>query len=85
MKQHLQRALYELCYALAEIEQARANRHDPGSPAKDLRVAEKADSVIVLLRLSQWGLETALSCLRDIDCAAAAPPAMSERQPPAAP
>ncbi|MCW2284986.1 hypothetical protein M2323_002887 [Rhodoblastus acidophilus] len=85
MKQHLERALYEICYALAEFEQARANRHGPGSPAKNVHVAEKADSVIVLLRLSQWALETALRCIRDIDRAAAAPPAMSGREPPAAP
>ncbi|MCW2274585.1 hypothetical protein GJ654_16215 [Rhodoblastus acidophilus] len=68
MKQHLERALYELCYALAGFEQARANK-----PAKDLRGAEKADSVIVLLRLSQWGVETALRSMRDRDAAPARP------------
>lgn len=64
MKLHLERALCEICYALAEFELARARK-----PARDLRVAEKIDSVIVLLRLSQWGLETALRCMRDIDAA----------------
>ncbi|MCW2276042.1 hypothetical protein GJ654_17490 [Rhodoblastus acidophilus] len=74
MKQQLERALYELCYALAELEQARAANRWPQGAAQDFRIAEKGDSVIVLLRLSQWGLETALRALGEIDAAQARQP-----------
>jgi hypothetical protein len=58
MEKHLERALIEIYYALAEFEQAKGGGHWPE--------AEKAENLFVSLRLSRWGLETALRSLRQL-------------------
>jgi len=54
MEKHLERALIELYYALAEFEQASEGGRWP-----------EAETLFVSLRLSRWGLETALRSVRD--------------------
>ncbi|MBB4198359.1 hypothetical protein CCR94_22605 [Rhodoblastus sphagnicola] len=63
MEKHLERALIEIYYAMAEFEQAKAGGRWPE--------AETAETLFVSLRLSRWGLETALRSLHEIDGAAA--------------
>lgn len=58
MEKHLERALIELYYALAEFEQAKAGGQWP-----------EAETLFVSLRMSRWGLETALRALGEIKAA----------------
>ena len=57
MEKHLERALIELYFALADFEQAKAGGQWPE--------AEKTETLFVSLRLSRWGLETALRSVRE--------------------
>lgn len=62
MEKHLERALIELYYALAEFEQARLRDQDKGGGRWP--ESEQAESLFITLRLARWGLETALRGLR---------------------
>jgi hypothetical protein len=57
MEKNLERALVEVYYALADFQQAREGGNWPES--------EKAENLFVALRLSRWGLETALRSVRE--------------------
>jgi hypothetical protein len=63
MEKHLKQALIELYYAMAEYEQAKAGGYWPDD--------KNAESLFISLRLSRWGLETALRSMREIDSSAA--------------
>jgi hypothetical protein len=62
MEKHLERALIELYYALAEFDQAKAAGQWPVE-------ADQAESLFVSLRLARWGLETSLRGLREFGAA----------------
>lgn len=59
MEKHLERALIEFYYALADFDQGRARGQRPVA-------ADKAEALLVSLQMSRWGLELALSILREI-------------------
>jgi len=62
MEKHLERALIELYYALADYEQAKSGGQWPETA--------QAETLFVSLRLSRWGLETALRSLHEVADAA---------------
>jgi len=63
MEKHLERALIEVYYALAEFEQARNREQGKGGGARP-EADEQAESLFITLRLARWGLETALRGLQ---------------------
>jgi hypothetical protein len=62
MEQHLERALIELYYALAELERARQSADWRGNP-------DQSQSLFDAMRLTRWGLKTALRSLSKIRAA----------------
>jgi hypothetical protein len=63
MERHLERALIELYYALADFEQAKESAAWRGKP-------DQSESLLNALSLARWGLETALRGLCEIKAAA---------------
>lgn len=65
MEQHVEQALYEVLFALAEFSQA--NGANPEGSNEEPADAGKVDALYDTLCLSRWSLETALRSLRQID------------------
>jgi hypothetical protein len=65
MEKHLERALIELQYAVAEFGQNRCCVLCPLDSPKGGAI----EMLFVSLRLARWGLDSALSALREIQAA----------------